>query len=226
MPLPQPLKALVPFPVRRLGWLITRWPLRWPTQLKHYPAWLRSLREDYSIFENSVPWLTYDAIDWLNENLTSRMRLFEYGSGGSTLYFAKRVNEVISLEHDREWYNKVNAMLQDREVTNVELKYVPPDDSSDGSSELDYRSYVEAISRYEDESFDFILVDGRARSRALRKAFPKTKVGGHLMLDDSERDRYESAKQSIEDHATKTVFRGLQPGAVNIGETTLYRREE
>ena len=61
--------------------------------------------------EAGVPWLPFPVIDWLNDHLTKDMVVFEWGSGGSTEYIAKRVKRIISVEHHPIWFTKVRFML-------------------------------------------------------------------------------------------------------------------
>src|SRR4051812_14883663 len=45
-----------------------------------------------------IPWFSYAAIDFLDAALRTNMTVFEYGSGGSTLFFAKRAKSVFTVE--------------------------------------------------------------------------------------------------------------------------------
>jgi predicted O-methyltransferase YrrM len=45
----------------------------------------------------------------------------EFGSGRSTLYFSKRLDELYSIEHHQEWYEKVNNMLKSKGINNTKL---------------------------------------------------------------------------------------------------------
>jgi hypothetical protein len=46
--------------------------------------------------------------------------MLEWGAGGSTLYFSKLVNKLVSIENDNGWYNKLQPHLD----ANVDLHYV------------------------------------------------------------------------------------------------------
>ncbi len=72
-------------------------------------GWFRSLDEKRPVDKdgNPIPWFTYPAIEFLKERLTKEMTVFEYGSGSSTLFFAERVKEIISVETNKEWFNKI-----------------------------------------------------------------------------------------------------------------------
>src|SRR5947207_12916151 len=56
---------------------------------------------------NYVPWFTYPAIEALKNWDLSDKRVFEYGSGYSTLFWAAGAKEVVSVEHDAAWYEKI-----------------------------------------------------------------------------------------------------------------------
>ena len=53
--------------------------------------------------------------------VTGKDKVLEWGSGGSTLYLPQLVNHYVSIEHDKYWYDKVNADIAD----NVEFHHVP-----------------------------------------------------------------------------------------------------
>ena len=56
-----------------------------------------------------VLWMTYSAIDFLESLDLSACRVFEYGSGGSTLFWQKRCASIVSVEHFSPWYRKMIA---------------------------------------------------------------------------------------------------------------------
>ena len=56
---------------------------------------------------NPIPWIAYSAIDFIQSRIKSDMSVFEFGSGASTAWWAKRVKEVDAVENDEEWFNFV-----------------------------------------------------------------------------------------------------------------------
>ena len=48
-----------------------------------------------SPLELGVPWFAQTAIEFLEHHVTRKMHVFEYGAGGSTLFFARRAAAVI-----------------------------------------------------------------------------------------------------------------------------------
>jgi predicted O-methyltransferase YrrM len=63
------------------------------------------------------------------------MRVFEYGSGGSTLFFGERAKVLVSVEHDREWYKVLKQHLEKRGLRNVEYLLAEPEVAESASSE-------------------------------------------------------------------------------------------
>jgi hypothetical protein len=125
------------------------------------------------------------------------MTVFEWGSGASTIFFARRVARVVSIEYDAGWREAVAQRLRAHGLANAELRHLPPEPGDDGApyrssdpsfSGMSFRRYVHSVLDYADEAFDVILVDGRARFGCLVTALPKLKEDGVLILDDSDRE--------------------------------------
>lgn len=157
-----------------------------------------------------IPWLTFAATRFLERHLHRGMRVFEYGSGGSTVFLAQRVASVVSVEHDAAWADSVRAELARQRLTNCTHNLIPPtpsptarevdnadpagyissDDRYTGQS---FQQYVSAIDEYGLGHFDLVLVDGRARPSCLVHAAKSAKPSGCIMLDNSESANYQRA---------------------------------
>ena len=85
----------------------------------------------------------------------------KYGSGNSTLWYAERVKEIISVEHDQLWYQTMKDKLP--ESASIVYK-----DLEDG--------YVEEVSRH--GLFDIIIIDGRKRPECAPMALQALKPEG------------------------------------------------
>ena len=72
--------------------------LRQPANVPRYVG--QNLVRRRSAMEMELPWFLYGAIDFLQEFLQREMEVFEFGSGGSTLFFARRCARVESVEED------------------------------------------------------------------------------------------------------------------------------
>ncbi len=62
------------------------------------------------------PWLTKEASFILVSLLKETDIGLEGGSGRSTLWFARRVKKLTSVEHNKNWYNKILKKLQGQKL--------------------------------------------------------------------------------------------------------------
>jgi len=199
-----------------------------------YRHWLHSLLAIYDIdalIRLDVPWWTYDAIDKVEAFLAARpgARVFEWGSGASTVWLAKRAGSVISIDHDAPWVEFSAPRLAEQGNARVEL--VPADTRPDpdarflsgkaGYTGQTFREYVEAIDKHEGR-FDLIVIDGRARAACLERAIDRLARGGVIVFDNSHRARYRKAIAASGLRAK--VTRGLVPSLPLPDQTTLLRR--
>jgi len=63
------------------------------------------------------PLLTEPFLKYLKKIKTKDKNYLEIGSGDSTIYFSKYFKTVSSLEHDEEWFKKI----QDRRIKNINI---------------------------------------------------------------------------------------------------------
>ncbi|MHC5057683.1 MAG: class I SAM-dependent methyltransferase [Planctomycetota bacterium] len=184
---------------------------RHPTWARFALPWLLSLRSGRNALCDEVPWMTYRAREWLADHLAPSMKVFEWGSGGSTVFISRRVEQLVAVEHSPLWEARVAERLRSRSIANCQLLLIECGDlraDSDGDECGDVsrfaslwfgddrrtcEQYVRAIDPYPDGSFDLVSVDGHARLACISRAIPKVRPGGHIMLDNSERYREEAS---------------------------------
>ena len=210
-----------------------------PKDILFYFDWIESLRNIKEAPLEDRPWLTFRTIKWINAYLKNEMRVFEYGSGSSTLFFAERVKKLISIEHDVDWYRLLVDLLQKMQIENVayilskpirskglEKNAMDPNAYSSGFSEkyqgLDFSEYVKMIDKYPDESFDLILIDGRSRPSCIKHAIRKLKQNGVIILDNSNRERYKLAEKQYLCSFKCKRFYGIGPYSTIPWETSIY----
>lgn len=201
--------------------------------LRDFQIWTRTsiLRAD--LMDHGLPWLPFSVTRWLNLHLDPCMRVFEWGSGASTVFFGGRVSQVVSIEYNPDWYARVSREVANRSLTNVTLCHVPPEDQrqalelaspddlsrySTGDRENRGRffvSYVRAILKHPEESFDVVVVDGRTRPECMRTCASRVKPGGIVVLDDSQRAEYAGAVAHFAAEGWRiTRFSGPGPGKI------------
>lgn len=185
--------------------------------------------EDLSALD--LPWWTYRAIDRVERVLAGgQARVFEFGSGASTLWLARRAASVDSVEHDVGFAAIVEGMLAD--TPNVTLRSRPGTRVSGepttpsrrrGHEELDFTDYVATIDEVGGE-FDLITIDGRARTACLERALAHLAPGGLIVFDDVHRHRYRDARRR--DDAVVEVLAGAKPCLPYPSSTALVRPRE
>lgn len=147
------------------------------------------------------PWWTYGAIDAVEQHLTAlggRARVFEYGSGASSVWLGRRAAEVHSVEHHAGFAGVMRRVLAQADLESVvTLHEVGPTRSAEpvvpsgrrGEEGRDYAAYVASIDDVPGE-FDLVVVDGRARVACMQAAARRLAPGGIILFDDTQRPRY------------------------------------
>jgi hypothetical protein len=173
---------------------------------RDYPRWKKILSQQTTSVEARLPWMTFSSIRSLEKNINRSMNVFEYGCGGSTLFLCEHAEKVVSVEHDKGWFQLLSDKINELQLQNWEGRIIEPefeaskvksiadpDEYGTADAQLNqyrFKKYAEAIDEFEDGKFDWVLVDGRARPGCLKHATPKVKPGGFLLLDNSDREYY------------------------------------
>ena len=104
-----------------------------------------------------IPWITYPAIRFIGTRLEGR-RLFEFGSGTSTAWFADKCREVFSVENDDVWFSMIAPRVREKPNTRI-LKV---------TSDAEFPSSIERVGG----KFDAIVIDCQPKeSGASTEAF-------------------------------------------------------
>lgn len=178
-----------------------------------------------------VPWWTWTAIRDVERFLAGRLRprAFEWGSGASTFWLARRCASVVSVEHHAGFARHTAAMMA--RFDNVEVLVreprpieeggaAPMTSGKRGNEGLDFSSYVAAI----DDTgarYDLIVVDGRARSDCLARASQYLSDGGRIVFDNSNRPRYQASLRQFGGELQRYPGRG--PGSPTKWETSILK---
>jgi SAM-dependent methyltransferase len=166
-----------------------------------------------------IPWFSYAAIDFLEGYLKPHMTVCEYGSGGSTIFFAQRVKSVFSIEDNAKWHALVANRLAEKSIYNATSKLCPFDFKNPAGFENS--DYLKAMP---DEKFDVIVVDGseewtQVRPICFKLAESHVKPGGLIVVDDSW--RYPGLRQNH--HAKKMqIFQSVGPCRPGVTSTDIF----
>ena len=147
-------------------------------------------------WRDKIPWIEDEIVPEMEKLYTPNVRLFEYGCGASTIWAARRVAQVITVEHWPDWYNKVRAFVDDEEPElwdKLTLMLIQERITVSMERARRYDVYARTIKMFPTEFFDVVMVDGRARRLSLLNSLQHVKHGGVAIIDDTERDYYRCA---------------------------------
>jgi len=123
---------------------------------------------------NPIPWYTYPATEYLSSLDLSEKRVFEFGSGNSSRWWAGRCKSLISVEDNREWYDKIKQATES--LANFNYKY-----------EREKSSYIE---QEQIAGFDIVIIDGSHRSECADYVLEQIRLGNldlaFLIFDNSD----------------------------------------
>lgn len=161
------------------------------------------------------PWMSDAEIAFMAEHLEKSDRVLEYGAGGSTVWFARNCQQVVSIEHIEAWAVAVRDALS---------ACVLPDDNP-YRAVISYQKGHEYLEQFPQDRFgaptwgsimstprwidwhryalagplacatlrvrpDVCLLDGRARVECALAVWPLARAGMRVFLHDAQRPRY------------------------------------
>ena len=113
-------------------------------------------------FELRECWVNKKTRNYLKEKVSTNTEVFEYGGGGSTLYFSDHAKSVDTLETNKEWISKIQSKLIKHNVTFVK--------------------------QFPNKKYDLILIDGEGdRVKYFNEAKNHLKPNGIIVFDNIDR---------------------------------------
>jgi hypothetical protein len=195
----------------------------------------KSLDRSQQYNSNPLPWMNYKVIQYLEKQISEGFLVFEYGSGASTEYWLRKGCQVTSVEHDSDFFLKMHSRLKER----CDYKLIKPEpikgqfdlspESGDSfisseSKSLSFERYVKSIDAFAADSLDMVVVDGRARPSCIKRAIPKIKSHGIMILDNSDRGYYLSGTRHLLKGWSEYTFRGTVRGLLHQEQTTIFQK--
>jgi hypothetical protein len=158
--------------------------------------------------ENPIPWYTYACTSFLAKRVKPEFRVFEYGSGHSTLWWSQRVAHVTAVEHNVDWYEHVKASMP----PNVNYVFNPAD-------------YTGELLKHSPQ-FDVVVIDGLDRVECSKMAPRGLRERGVIIWDNANRDSYQEGYDFLASHGFRRIdFDSTGPIWVSAWTTTVFYRE-
>ncbi len=181
--------------------------------VRYHEAWYRRP------IKCALPRWSFAAIDFVRLRLGGGIRVFEYGAGGSTFYFAHWCDSVLAVDHDRQ---RVDAMVTQARVerwSNLAVCYQPL--SGPKAGDYGQSPYVKAL---KGPQWDVMVIDGQeAAAVAAPACFAQAEAcalpGAMVVVNESWRQR--GLREGH--HARKLmVFEGVGPCRTGVASTDVY----
>ena len=114
-----------------------------------------------------------------------------------------------------------------RSPNEIAINPANPDNYGSNSPEFknyNFSDYVQQIDEFPDEYFDVVMVDGRARPSCIKRSLSKVRVGGFMIVDNTDRDYY--LRETIDSlkNFSRQEFFGLVPVVTCISKTDFFTR--
>jgi len=159
-------------------------------------GWTRSVLQRRAIDRvgQPLPWYTYPATEYLRTIDFSDARVFEYGSGHSSVFWARNAKEVHSVEDNPEWAAVIRAFS----IPNLTVL--------DSHGRDDYVRMPDRVGGL----FDVVVIDGKHRHDCVHVACRVSKPTGMIVFDNA--DWYPKACRQMRDNGWFQIdFAGFGP---------------
>jgi predicted O-methyltransferase YrrM len=158
-------------------------------------GWFQTHAKQKSVDKNGnpIPWFNYSFLYFIEPRLKKEFSVFEYGCGNSSLWFAARVKSILSIEHNKTWFETISQSLP----SNAKVYF---------KEESDYAKSINEFATF----FDIIIIDGIDRNNCIVFAMNKLKEDGVVIFDNLERDDYKDAINNVLKSGYKLIeFKGI-----------------
>tara|TARA_B100001559_G_scaffold313568_1_gene312782 strand:- start:183 stop:1193 length:1011 start_codon:yes stop_codon:yes gene_type:complete len=142
-----------------------------------------------------IPLLTTSFLYWFETKNWSSMKLLEFGSGGSTLYFSKFFKSLTSFETNEDWYQEISSKApKNANIIKVE-------------------SIIDSLNKKTIKNintFDAILIDAGENRAKITRYLVDNNFEGIIFFDNSDHYR-NSISNFIDNGFIEIPFFGLKP---------------
>lgn len=169
----------------------------------------------YDAWGEVNPWWCESAVNLVKSKIADMpgIRVFEWGTGNSTMFWSRNAKEVVSVEHDQGWYQKMKRLLPDH----VRIEY----------RELVYGGDYCKVILNENELFDIVVIDGRDRVRCAKNSVERLKENGIIIWDNTDRSYYNEGYIYLKERGFKRLeLSGIIWGLPGVKDyTSIFYRD-
>lgn len=176
-------------------------------------GWFRSYCSQSAVDASGepIPWINYPMQHFLTPRLPAHISILEFGSGNSTLYWATKVKQVITVEHDSSWSNYIRSKFSG--ISNIQLL----------TAEANEKYETAPVSL--NKKFQLIIIDGIRRIECAHCAIELLSEDGCILFDDTLFSEYKAVFEIMEKHGFKSLrISGAKPIQNDCSEATIFYR--
>ena len=188
---------------------------------KNLPSWCNDRINSEAPIIRGLPWISYPALQFLQDIVKPGMRVFEWGSGGSTIFFARLGCSITSVESSEFWHSQLEGGLQlltKDQRSKVEIRFIRADPNEYPQGLDDYVTSV-----FDGSPWELVLVDGWERVRCAEAAQGALAPGGMLLFDNSDLNHFADVPERLSSLQGRP-FPGLGVSRIWPTQTTIYQR--
>ncbi|MFM6972310.1 MAG: hypothetical protein ACKOXJ_01660 [Alphaproteobacteria bacterium] len=194
-------------------------------------SWINSSKIGFSVDENfnAIPWYSFEAIEFLKTHLKPEHRVFEFGSGSSTIFFNNHCSKVVAIETNNSWFEIICEKIHGN-VDSDNNHFISKNSEifllENAIDNVEYENFANNYSKKNNFKFDFIAIDSLKRHLCTLNSIESIKKGGFLILDDSERPNYQKTIDFLEQNNFEhIVFSGIAPAQLKIKNTSFFLKK-
>ncbi|MBX3357076.1 MAG: hypothetical protein KF745_01480 [Phycisphaeraceae bacterium] len=192
---------------------------------RHTVHWISDrLRRGATPLSVGLASISWPCIDFVRRTVKPGDRVFEWGGGGSTTFFAALGCRVTTVESNEYWRDEIVKHVESELPADnrPELRFIAAE-NGDRAAEQQYVTSVD-----DGAPWDMILVDGLetpsvSRVDCVKHAVGKVRPGGIILLDDSWRPEYDGVPALLPGYR-RIEFSGLGPARLGLTKTDAYIR--
>lgn len=210
-------------------------------------GWLESKNRNAS-YKNGklIPWLTYSSITFLECIDLQRMKIVEFGSGASTVWFSERCKKITSYEFDSSYAIQTKKKCKTNNIEIVTMdefqdpNAIKPNNSiqsliekdlqilDQGSRQIaatiDIQLFMEHVEAHVREA-DLIIIDGGMRNLAIHLAAEYANSNALVLVDNTDVEQIYSGLLPLQTQGFFEIpFSGLTPLNPYESQTSLFLR--
>ena len=159
----------------------------------------------------ALPWYTYPCIDFLRNISYENKLVLEFGGGQSPFWWAERSEKVITLEGNKDWFDRLKSKMP----SNVDLHNISME-----SPDVCTKEVLDIINTYDNFKFDIIIIDGLYRFEMIEVAIQARSKSGIIICDNAEGYGFYEGFNNRD--LMRVDFFGYAPGVIYPHSTSIY----